>query len=230
MSTIAVGKENSTPIQLYYEDHGSGSPVVLIHGWPLSGASWEKQTAALLAAGHRVITYDRRGFGRSSKTGVGYHYDTFAADVVSMIAAGHAFGAPLRVRRTSGSCVRYYGALLPMTSSKLTALDRQRFARARARGRRYATRATAVVRARYEVTRELLELTPRNGKIRFVPRQLVHELDGVPAAILRSVAVSPAGDVISWRAVDVDLSVRGLLDRERRSRRVDFKAGAGHTM
>ena len=68
MSTITVGKENSTPIELYYEDHGAGSPVVLIHGWPLSGASWEKQTAALLAAGHRVITYDRRGFGRSSKT------------------------------------------------------------------------------------------------------------------------------------------------------------------
>ncbi len=81
MSTITVGKENSTSIDLYFEDHGSGSPVVLIHGWPLSGASWEKQTAALLAAGHRVITYDRRGFGRSSKTGVGYDYDTFAADL-----------------------------------------------------------------------------------------------------------------------------------------------------
>src|SRR5947209_2229276 len=78
---IRVGKENSTDIELYYEDHGSGSPVVLIHGWPLSGASWEKQTAALLAAGHRVITYDRRGFGRSSKPGVGYNYDTFAADL-----------------------------------------------------------------------------------------------------------------------------------------------------
>ena len=60
MSRIQVGTENSTPIELYYEDHGSGSPVVLIHGWPLSGASWEKQTAALLAAGHRVISYDRR--------------------------------------------------------------------------------------------------------------------------------------------------------------------------
>ena len=81
MSTITVGKENSTSIDLYYEDHGSGSPVVLIHGWPLSGASWEKQTTALLAAGHRVITYDRRGFGRSSKTGAGYDYDTFAADL-----------------------------------------------------------------------------------------------------------------------------------------------------
>jgi len=81
MGLINVGKENSTPIDLYYEDHGSGSPVVLIHGWPLSGASWEKQTNALLAAGHRVITYDRRGFGRSSKPGVGYNYDTFAADL-----------------------------------------------------------------------------------------------------------------------------------------------------
>src|SRR6201984_1961452 len=85
MSTIAVGKENSTPIELYYEDHGSGSPVVLIHGRPRGGASWEKQTAALLAAGHRVITYDRRGFGRSSKRGVGYHYDTFAADLDKLL-------------------------------------------------------------------------------------------------------------------------------------------------
>lgn len=81
MGLITVGKENSTPIDLYYEDHGSGSPVVLIHGWPLNGASWEKQTNALLTAGHRVITYDRRGFGRSSKTGVGYNYDTFASDL-----------------------------------------------------------------------------------------------------------------------------------------------------
>lgn len=85
MSTITVGKENSTSIDLYYEDHGSGSPVVLIHGWPLSGASWEKQTAALLAAGHRVITYDRRGFGRSSKPAVGYNYDTFASDLDKLL-------------------------------------------------------------------------------------------------------------------------------------------------
>jgi non-heme chloroperoxidase len=85
MATITVGKENSTPIDLYYEDHGSGSPVVLIHGWPLSGASWEKQTAALLEAGHRVITYDRRGFGRSSRPGVGYNYDTFAADLDKLL-------------------------------------------------------------------------------------------------------------------------------------------------
>src|SRR6201992_2124658 len=80
-SFINVGQENSTPIEIHYEDHGSGSPVVLIHGWPLNGASWEKQTAALLEAGHRVITYDRRGFGRSSKPSVGYNYDTFAADL-----------------------------------------------------------------------------------------------------------------------------------------------------
>jgi len=65
-SFIKVGQENSTPIELYYEDHGAGSPVVLIHGWPSSGSSWEKQTAALLGARHRVITYDRRGVGRSS--------------------------------------------------------------------------------------------------------------------------------------------------------------------
>jgi pimeloyl-ACP methyl ester carboxylesterase len=84
-SYIKVGQENSTPIELYYEDHGSGSPVVLIHGWPLNGASWEKQTAALLAAGHRVITYDRRGFGRSSKPAVGYNYDTFAADLDAVL-------------------------------------------------------------------------------------------------------------------------------------------------
>lgn len=85
MSVITVGKENSTSIDLYYEDHGSGSPVVLIHGWPLSGASWEKQTAALLAAGHRVITYDRRDFGRSSKPASGYHYDTFASDLDKLL-------------------------------------------------------------------------------------------------------------------------------------------------
>ena len=84
---IRVGKENSTNIELYYEDHGSGSPVVLIHGWPLSGASWEKQTAALLAAGHRVIAYDRRGFGRSSQPAVGYNYDTFASDLNTMLTS-----------------------------------------------------------------------------------------------------------------------------------------------
>jgi len=86
-SYINVGQENSTPIDLYYEDHGSGTPVVLIHGWPLSGASWEKQVAALLTAGHRVITYDRRGFGQSSKPAGGYDYDTFAEDLNKLVTA-----------------------------------------------------------------------------------------------------------------------------------------------
>ncbi len=85
MSSISVGKENSTSIELYYEDHGSGKPVVLIHGWPLSGASWEKQVAALLDAGHRVITYDRRGFGKSSQPTSGYDYDTFAQDLDTIV-------------------------------------------------------------------------------------------------------------------------------------------------
>ena len=87
MGSIAVGRENSTPIELYYEDHGSGRAVVLIHGWPLNGASWEKQTAALLEAGYRVITYDRRGFGQSSKPTIGYGYDTFADDLHKLVTA-----------------------------------------------------------------------------------------------------------------------------------------------
>jgi len=74
MPYVAVGKENSSNIDLYYEDYGSGEPVVLIHGYPLSGASWEKQAPVLLSAGHRVITYDRRGFGKSSQPTTGYNY------------------------------------------------------------------------------------------------------------------------------------------------------------
>jgi non-heme chloroperoxidase len=85
MSSVTVGKENSGDISLYYEDHGSGDPIVLIHGYPLNGASWEKQTSALLAAGHRVITYDRRGFGKSSQPTTGYNYDTFAEDLRKLI-------------------------------------------------------------------------------------------------------------------------------------------------
>ncbi|MFK0002367.1 alpha/beta fold hydrolase [Paenarthrobacter sp. NPDC090522] len=85
MAYITVGNENSTEIELYYEDHGSGQAVVLIHGYPLDGSSWEKQTAALLDAGYRVITYDRRGFGKSSKPTVGYDYDTFAADLKTVL-------------------------------------------------------------------------------------------------------------------------------------------------
>ena len=85
MPYITTGKENSGNIDLYYEDHGSGQPVVLIHGYPLNGASWEKQIPALLAAGHRVITYDRRGFGKSSQPTTGYDYDTFAADLRTLV-------------------------------------------------------------------------------------------------------------------------------------------------
>src|ERR1700720_1651745 len=86
MSFITVGKENSSNVDLYYEDHGSGRPIVLIHGYPLSGASWEKQVPVLLNAGHRVITYDRRGFGKSSQPTTGYNYDTFAEDLHKLIA------------------------------------------------------------------------------------------------------------------------------------------------
>jgi pimeloyl-ACP methyl ester carboxylesterase len=85
MNYITVGKENSCNISIYYEDYGTGKPVVLIHGWPLSGASWEKQVPVLLASGRRVISYDRRGFGNSSKPTSGYDYDTFAEDLNKII-------------------------------------------------------------------------------------------------------------------------------------------------
>src|SRR5512140_219324 len=85
MPYLTVDKGNSGNIDLYYEDHGSGKPVVLIHGYPLSGASWEKQVPALLDAGHRVITYDRRGFGKSSQPATGYNYDTFAQDLHRLV-------------------------------------------------------------------------------------------------------------------------------------------------
>jgi non-heme chloroperoxidase len=87
MPYVSVGNENSADIELYYEDHGSGQPVVLIHGYPLDGTSWEKQTAVLLDAGKRVITYDRRGFGRSSKPTSGHDYDTYAADLSALVSA-----------------------------------------------------------------------------------------------------------------------------------------------
>lgn len=85
MGFITVGRENTTDIEIYYEDHGSGQPVVLIHGYPLDGNSWELQARELLDAGYRVITYDRRGFGKSSKVGTGYDYDTFAADLNTVL-------------------------------------------------------------------------------------------------------------------------------------------------
>ena len=85
MAFLQVATENEAPVELYYEDHGSGRPVVLIHGWPMSGRSWEPQVGALIEAGHRVITYDRRGFGRSSQPWSGYDYDTFATDLQALL-------------------------------------------------------------------------------------------------------------------------------------------------
>jgi non-heme chloroperoxidase len=85
MPYLTVGKESSGDIELYYEDHGSGQPVVLIHGYPLSGTSWERQLLVLLEAGYRVITYDRRGFGKSSQPATGYNYDTFAEDLHKLV-------------------------------------------------------------------------------------------------------------------------------------------------
>jgi non-heme chloroperoxidase len=85
VSKVTVGQENGSDIEIYYEDHGAGQPVVLIHGYPLNGHSWEKQERALLAAGYRVIAYDRRGFGQSSQPVIGYDYDTFAADLRTLL-------------------------------------------------------------------------------------------------------------------------------------------------
>jgi pimeloyl-ACP methyl ester carboxylesterase len=128
---VKVGEENSASIDLYYEDHGSGSPVVLIHGWPLSGRSWEKQVPALVDAGHRVITYDRRGFGNSSQPWGGYDYDTFAADLDVLLvhldvrnatlvgfSMGGGEGGPLhrslRHRTRGQGCAGRRGATLPL--------------------------------------------------------------------------------------------------------------------
>ncbi|HWW91186.1 MAG TPA: alpha/beta hydrolase [Solirubrobacteraceae bacterium] len=111
MPYVSVGNENSGSIDLYYEDHGSGPPVVLIHGYPLSGRAWDKQVPVLLEAGHRVITYDRRGFGKSSQPAFGYDYDTFAADLAVLMdeldlrdatLIGHSMG--------TGEVTRYLGA------------------------------------------------------------------------------------------------------------------------
>jgi non-heme chloroperoxidase len=111
MPYINVGDENSGSIRLYYEDHGAGAPVVLIHGYPLSGRAWDKQLPVLMQAGRRVITYDRRGFGKSSQPGVGYDYDTFATDLKTLMdeldlqdatLVGHSMG--------TGEVTRYLGA------------------------------------------------------------------------------------------------------------------------
>jgi non-heme chloroperoxidase len=110
MPYIKVGQENSGSTELYYEDHGAGQPVVLIHGYPLSGRAWDKQVPVLLDDGRRVITYDRRGFGRSSQPVSGYDYDTFAADLHVLMETldlrevtlvGHSMG--------TGEVTRYLG-------------------------------------------------------------------------------------------------------------------------
>ena len=85
MPQLQVGTDNGTPVTLHYTDQGTGRPVVLIHGWPLSRRSWESQVTALVEAGHRVVTYDRRGFGQSSQPAGGYDYDTFTADLASLL-------------------------------------------------------------------------------------------------------------------------------------------------
>ncbi|MCU1464789.1 MAG: chloride peroxidase [Actinomycetia bacterium] len=101
MPYVTVGQENSGSVELYYEDHGAGRPVVLIHGYPLSGRAWDRQVPVLLDDGYRVITYDRRGFGKSSQPATGYDYDTFAADLRALLTTldldnvtlvGHSMG------------------------------------------------------------------------------------------------------------------------------------------
>ncbi len=110
MAHLKVGKENSADIELHYEDRGDGPPVLLIHGWPLNGASWERQTSALLAAGYRVITYDRRGFGHSSKPFGGYDYNTLARDAATLLETLDLHGVALfGFSMGGGEVARYMG-------------------------------------------------------------------------------------------------------------------------
>ncbi len=110
MGTVTVGHENSTPIELYYEDHGSGPAVVLLSGWPLDSRSWEPQVHALLEAGYRVIAYDRRGFGQSSRPTVGYDFDTLAADLDKILTALDLHAATvIGFSLGTGELARYIG-------------------------------------------------------------------------------------------------------------------------
>jgi non-heme chloroperoxidase len=110
MPYVTVGTENGADIDLYYEDHGSGPPVVLIHGYPLNGRSWERQERVLLAAGYRVIAYDRRGFGRSARPAAGYDYDTFAGDLNALLEQLDLTGAVLAgFSMGTGEVTRYLG-------------------------------------------------------------------------------------------------------------------------
>ena len=111
MPKLTVGTENNNPIELHFEDYGTGKPVVLIHGWPLSGRSWENQVPALIEAGHRVITYDRRGFGESSQPWGGYDYDTFASDLNQLIEHLDLHGATIvGFSMGGGEVARYLGS------------------------------------------------------------------------------------------------------------------------
>jgi non-heme chloroperoxidase len=114
MAYVTVGHENSATIDIYYEDHGRGRPVVLVHGFLLDGHSWEKQEAALLAAGYRVITYDRRGFGASSRPSTGYDFDTLAADLAALLEHLDLLQVVL-AGFCAGTCevIRYLGAYRP---------------------------------------------------------------------------------------------------------------------
>jgi non-heme chloroperoxidase len=110
MPYITVGHENSGDIELYFEDHGTGQPVVLLHGYPLNGQSWERQEAALLQAGYRVIAYDRRGFGQSSKPTTGYDCDTFAHDLDAVLdALGLQDAILVGFSMGTGEVARYLG-------------------------------------------------------------------------------------------------------------------------
>ncbi len=110
MGTITVGHENSTPVELYYEDLGSGPPVVLLHGWPLDSRSWEPQLHPLLESGQRVILYDRRGFGRSSRPAGGYDFDTLAADLHQVLTSLDLHDATLiGFSLGTGELARYVG-------------------------------------------------------------------------------------------------------------------------
>ena len=110
MPYVTVGTENSADIKIYYEDHGSGQPVVLVHGYPLDGHSWEKQTQVLLPAGYRCIAYDRRGFGHSSQPTTGYDYDTFAADLDALLEHLNLTGIVLAgFSMGTGEVTRYLG-------------------------------------------------------------------------------------------------------------------------
>jgi len=111
VATVTAGRENTTPIELYYEDHGSGDPVVLLAGWPLDSRSWEPQVHELLEAGHRVIVYDRRGFGSSSRPTEGYDFDTLAADLDRLMTELDLRDATLvGFSLGTGELARYIGA------------------------------------------------------------------------------------------------------------------------